>query len=70
MNFRDRFGYIESWTSARWVRERNPYFGLQLDLQTGKYVPVPVGTVLYPYGTVRRTPITGEWVPINGEYLT
>jgi hypothetical protein len=61
MEIQNRYGFIETWSSARWVREPNPYFGMIYNIQKGKYVSAGNGVELFPLDTIRLNNITGEW---------
>lgn len=65
MSVENKYGYIETWTSARWVRERNPQFGVMINPKTGERSPYPNSVQLYPYLTIRLDPITQQWHPIT-----
>lgn len=65
MELKDKYGYIETWTGARWVKEQNPYFGLVFNVATQKYKKVSSSVELFPDSTIRLHPITNEWKPIT-----
>lgn len=67
MLLKDKYGYIETWTGARWVREPNPTFAKAYDKVSGKYIDAASNIEIYPYGVIRLHPITNEWRPITDE---
>lgn len=61
MEIQNKYGFVERWSSARWIREANPYFGMVYDPQKQKYVAVDKRVELYPLDTIRLNNITGKW---------